>query len=363
VCDVAEECDGVAKACPSDSAAGAFVVCRPAAGVCDQIENCDGANTDCPADAKKTTVCRPASGACDVADSCDGASDDCPADGFASSATECRAAAGACDVAENCTGSGPACPADGFAASTVECRADTGQCDVADNCTGTGPACPADDFEPDGTACDDGNACVVGEECTGGVCGGGVGEVCTACETCVPGTGCEEVPRTDCFLATEPLRSKLLVKDTTPDTVDKVIWKWIKGAEVTTADFGDPLATDDYAFCLYDSTGIVMQASIPAGGTCGTKPCWKALNGKGFKYVDKEATPDGISKLLLKAGTTGLSKVILKGKGANLAMPIMPFSLNVQAEVRGNGMCWSTIHTATGTTRNDAGQFKSKDAN
>jgi hypothetical protein len=190
-----------------------------------------------------------------------------------------------------------------------------------------------------------------------------VGEVCTPCETCVPGVGCEEVPRTDCFVATEPLRSKILVKDTTPDTVDKVIWKWIRGEAVAPTDFGNPLALHDYAFCLYDTTGIVMEASIPAGGTCGTKPCWKELNGKGFKYVDKEGTPGGINKLLLKSGTAGLSKVILKGKGDNLVMPDLPLTLNVQAEVRGNGMCWSTLHTPGATSRNDDGQFKSKDEN
>jgi hypothetical protein len=186
-----------------------------------------------------------------------------------------------------------------------------------------------------------------------------------ACETCVPGTGCEEVPRNDCFLSTEPFRSKILIKDATPDAIDKVIWKWIRGEAVTNADFGDPTTTDDYAFCVYDANGLVMQAHIPAAGTCGTKPCWKALNGKGYKYVNSAATPEGIQKLLVKAGGAGLSKAILKGKGDNLLMPTtMPLILNVQAELRSsNGMCWSTIHTTTGTSRNDSGQFKSKDGN
>jgi hypothetical protein len=53
----------------------------------------------------------------------------------------------------------------------------------------------------------------------------------------------------------------------------------------------------------------------------------------------------------------------MKGKGVNLSMPTMPLSLDVRAEMRGNGMCWSTIHTATGTIRNDEAQFKAKDAN
>jgi hypothetical protein len=367
VCDVVEECDGVAKPCPADSVAGAFVTCRPAAGVCDQTDNCDGTNVNCPADAKKgtTTVCRGNAGVCDTVERCDGSNDACPSDAFLSTSTECRAQAGACDVAEHCTGSGAACPANGFAPSTQECRGDAGQCDVAESCTGSGPACPADGFEPNGTTCDDGNACVVGEACQSGACTGGVGEVCAACETCVPGTGCEEVPRNDCFLSTEPFRSKILIKDATPDAIDKVIWKWIRGEAVTNADFGDPTTTDDYAFCVYDANGLVMQAHVPAAGTCGTKPCWKALNGKGYKYVNSATTPEGIQKLLVKAGGAGLSKAILKGKGDNLLMPTtMPLILNVQAELRSsNGMCWSTIHTTTGTSRNDSTQFKSKDGN
>ena len=48
--------------------AGAFVVCRPAAGVCDTAENCDGVNDTCPADQfqPNTTVCRSVAGVCDV---------------------------------------------------------------------------------------------------------------------------------------------------------------------------------------------------------------------------------------------------------------------------------------------------------
>jgi hypothetical protein len=45
-------------------------------------------------------------------------------------------------------------------------------------------------------------------------------------------------------------------------------------------------------------------------------------------------------------------------------MPTLPLTLNVQAEIRAaSGACWSTIHTATGTSRNDEFQFKSKDGN
>jgi hypothetical protein len=41
---------------------------------------------------------------------------------------------------------------------------------------------------------------------------------------------------------------------------------------------GDPLGTDAYALCVYDaSENLLLQMTAPAGGTCGTKPCWKQL--------------------------------------------------------------------------------------
>jgi hypothetical protein len=361
-CDEAEECTGLSVNCPIDSVSGAFVECRPSAGICDAAENCDGVGVACPADApaSPSTVCRASADDCDVAETCSGFA--CPADGFASASTECRAQNGDCDVAENCTGSGPACPADGFAPSSQECRASADQCDAAENCTGSGPTCPADGDVPDGTTCSDGNACSFDDECVGGTCTPGMTVTCNTCEICDPGGGCIEAPRTGCNLSTQPLKSKMLIKDTTPDDVDKLIWKWIKGEAVTTPEFGDPLATDDYAFCVFDPGGLVMSAAIPAGGTCGTKPCWKALNGKGYKYVNKAGTPEGITKLLLKSGGAGLSKVIAKGKGVNLIMPDLPLTLNVTAQIQSeNGECWQTVHSALGTSRNDDGQFKSKD--
>ena len=65
-----------------DSVAGAFVVCRSAAGVCDLAETCTGNSASCPADVKSHAVCRPSAGPCDLPESCDGVSDQCPADAF-----------------------------------------------------------------------------------------------------------------------------------------------------------------------------------------------------------------------------------------------------------------------------------------
>ena len=187
-CDVAESCDGVSNDCPADGFLGAGTECRAVGDLCDVAEQCTGTSANCPADgvAASGVECRAAAGTCDVAETCDGGSASCPADGFVGAGTECRAAAGVCDLAEQCTGSGAACPADGK--STAECRADAGDCDVAESCDGVGNDCPADAVEPDGTSCNDGDACSPTDECQAGVCQG----VTTTCADGVLNAACGE---------------------------------------------------------------------------------------------------------------------------------------------------------------------------
>ena len=101
-CDLPESCDGVGNDCPTDSVAGAFVVCRPSAGLCDLAESCDGVNDACPADAfaPPTTVCRASTGTCDIAETCTGTSTTCPAD----TGQPDTDGDGVCDALDNCDG-------------------------------------------------------------------------------------------------------------------------------------------------------------------------------------------------------------------------------------------------------------------
>src|SRR4029077_13101348 len=102
--------------------------------------------------------------------------------------------------------------------------------------------------------------------------------------------------------------------------------KYIKGAATTLADFGDPLTSTDYTLCIYDSSARpqpILFARAPAGGTCGTKPCWKTIKG-GFKYNDKLFTPDGVQRVLLKSGPATKTKTLVKGRGFALPMPTLP---------------------------------------
>jgi hypothetical protein len=56
----------------------------------------------------------------------------------------------------------------------------------------------------------------------------------------------------------------------------------------------------------------------PPRATCGSRPCWSAIPGKGFKYSARAAPPDGLTKILLRAGSSGRASAIVKGAGPNL---------------------------------------------
>ena len=129
---------------------------------------------------------------------------------------------------------------------------------------------------------------------------------------------------------------------------------------MATSDFGNPPTTTDYLLCIYDASGEKLSAQVPAGRTCGTKPCWKALRTGGFGYADKTGTPEGVTKILPKGGDAGKGKVGVNGIGTNLAFPTLPLSTPVHVQLRqsGSGACWEAIYsTATMTT---ASEFKAK---
>jgi cysteine-rich repeat protein len=364
VCDVAETCDGVSDTCPADGFAPPTVECRAAAGACDVAESCTGSGASCPADAKSTAECRPAAGVCDVAETCDGVSDDCPAEGFAAPGTPCRASAGACDVAEACSGTEAACPPDGK--RTAVCRPAAGQCDVAEYCDGVGDSCPLDARVPDGTSCDDGDACTAIDQCSAGLCLGETELSCGPCEACDAGAGCVATPWDTCRSPVALGASVLVVKNKSPDGGDLLSWKWTKGEETTTDDFGDPLTDTAYALCIYDDSGaggrprVLVSAVAPAGDICAGKPCWKRVTTKGFKYKDAERSPDGIDTITLKSGVDGRAGVVVKAKGEALGVAgdlsfVAPVLVQLRSE---DGECWEAVYGSP--TRSTPALFKSR---
>lgn len=177
---------------------------------------------------------------------------------------------------------------------------------------------------------------------------------------------CAETPLAGCRLPVEPLQAKLLLNDASAAIGDEsVSWKWGRGAATSGVDFGDPFESDDYALCAYDESGapaLVLAAAAPAGGTCGTKACWRAPAAGGAKYVDRERTPSGLAKLLLKPGDAGKAKIVVKGGGFRLSgqagFPSLPLPLPLRVQLQGeHGECWEATFGPAGASLNTGTRF------
>ena len=78
------------------------------------------------------------------------------------------------------------------------------------------------------------------------------------------------------------------VKDKTPDTGDQVIFKWSNGAATRPPTSATRCTTDRLRALRVQLRAArwCFKSTAPAAGVCGTKPCWKALGIKGFRYKD-----------------------------------------------------------------------------
>lgn len=217
---------------------------------------------------------------------------------------------------------------------------DDGNACTDDVCDGAGLC-----THPDNTApCDDGNACTAHDTCGGGACVPGGPPA--ACATAFPAKA-----RLDIRADADPAKAR-----------QKLEWKWRGADAFNVTALGHPRTTDDLVLCGFDQTGLVFEASAPAAGTCAGVSCWSYLGGR-VKYVDSDATPDGLTKLQAKSGSPGRGKVQVQGKGANLALPSLPLIPPVSVHLaRADGSaCWrATYSNPAGITKNEPTGFKAK---
>ena len=139
---------------------------------------------------------------------------------------------------------------------------------------------------------------------------------------------------------------------------DQLNWAWKSSRLTPVTQFGEPDAANDYTLCVYDADGRRLQVSVPGGGTCAGKSCWRQT-GKGFSFRDPEGAADGVRKVSLKSGDTGKAKLLLKARGPGLGLPGLPLTLPVVAQLRSrDGLCWEANFPSA--QRNDEGQFKAR---
>jgi len=129
---------------------------------------------------------------------------------------------------------------------------------------------------------------------------------------------------------------------------------------IALSQFGNPVSgSASYDLCVYDTNAgppfLVFGASVPAGGTCGARPCWKQTRNR-FSYTNAAATPDGVKQMTLQAtaGRTGAS-IHVSGGGSNLHMPVSAdgvFLLRefpeviVQLQRNDSPDCWEAVFTS-----------------
>lgn len=148
-------------------------------------------------------------------------------------------------------------------------------------------------------------------------------------------------------------KSVLLLKNNSDDNKDKLLWKWLNGQTTSAPELGDPTTTRRYALCVYDTGGRVLSAEVPPDASK-----WKNL-----QYKDTAATAHGIRKVILKPGASNDTKVLVKGKGANLPdLSLGALSAPVTAQLINNetGVCFEHVFGSGEIVKQDTTLFKAK---
>ncbi len=163
---------------------------------------------------------------------------------------------------------------------------------------------------------------------------------------------CPSAPLPGCIASTASGKDKIQLKNPLGEK-DVLVWSLRKGDETLAGDVGDPTATSDYAFCLFDDKSggvqLVMEKDMAAAAQCKGKACWSAING-GYRYSDGRNEHGTIKSLKIKAGAAGKTKIKLKGKGITLGSPVMPFELSPSMTAQllnlETGSCWESLFSA-----------------
>jgi CSLREA domain-containing protein len=243
-----------------------------------------------------------------------------------------------------------------FVASGVACE-DSNPC-TQSQCDGGG-ACVVATNVAAGTYCNlDSSFCTI-ERCDGaGTCAAAGNITCSPCRRCVPSGFCVDNMLTGCRRPTVAGASRLTLKPELGRTPDLVKWRWARGQETASDDFGDPAATDDYQLCIFETTGSASQlmqgTAFPAGGTCGDGPCWTPLGTppgeRGFRYENRDPLLGFAGSLLLRPGAEGRAQITARTRTGGPSGTGLFFRLDADPPVkvqlqREDGTCWEAVYT------------------
>jgi hypothetical protein len=155
----------------------------------------------------------------------------------------------------------------------------------------------------------------------------------------------------------------ILLRNAGNDARDGLRWSVVRGGPAA-GDLKDPAVPGaTVAICVYDaSAGVqpLLAGVVPSGGTCGRHACWKSVAGGGYVYRNDVGTLDGITGIRLRVGGSGALQLAVDGRGANLPLPVFPFTVPVTVQLvvadDTGTTCWQSRFVAA--QRNDAGSFR-----
>jgi hypothetical protein len=165
---------------------------------------------------------------------------------------------------------------------------------------------------------------------------------------------CSAAPMTGCDIATAA-GLKIFEGNGKPDLL---AWKWVGAGPIV---FGDPLADTDVSLCVYDASGgsqPVLGTIAPRENPFAIRATWRTTKA-GFKYIDKPADPDGLTKAKIVLGATGRAKLVVRGKSITLPPLGLPYVAPVTAQVQASsGGCWEALFPTP--VLNDSTRFRAR---
>ena len=169
-------------------------------------------------------------------------------------------------------------------------------------------------------------------------------------------TSCRSLPSATCDTGA---KNALQIKNNADDAKDQIKWKFGGGTEVAHADLGDPVGSDGYRLCIYDShdgvpdlvSALLVQPSAS----------WVDKDPKGFQYKDSTGAQGGVAKIQVKPGENDKSKAQFGAKGTAVQMPTKfntttffesDTNVTVQLAREGGTQCWSSEFTTADLNSN-----------
>lgn len=169
---------------------------------------------------------------------------------------------------------------------------------------------------------------------------------------------CSATPRAGCRSSR---RARLTLSPGGAPSRRQLRWSWVGGPATQQDDFGDPTAGSDTSLCIYDTNGLILEASVAAAETCSTRPCWSAIGSRGYRYRRPDGNGDGVRSLRMLGGDLDQPRVRIHAKGENLVLPSLPIAngadLVVQLGNSASATCWESSFPPADFVRNSPDGF------